>query len=120
MNEALATLNLGDDAKKRAVGKESSRELFVRMFTRCTIKQGMTRWPDFVSAMIDAGFRATYSGGSAVTFNDERTGQGAIDVHRPHPDSDLDPHKLRAIAKRLKKWFGWDENTFYVEAKENV
>lgn len=116
----LAILKLTDENEKIAVGKESLG-LFTRMFTRSTYKQGMTKWTEFVAALKDAGFyagfSATHNGGSVVTFTDERAGKGAIVFHRPHPDPKIDSNMLRGWGKRLRKWFGLDDNMFILRGK---
>lgn len=91
-------------------------ELFTQMFSPYNTKQGCTKWDEFVAAMVDAGCSATHNGGSAVTFRDES--KGAIVVHRPHPESTIDPIKLQSIGKRLAKWFGWGKETFVERGKE--
>lgn len=88
-------------------------QLFATMFSS-EQPSLQTRWDDFVRAMKDAGCCCKANGGSAVTFED---GKHKIVVHRPHPDSTIDPIKLRSISKRLKKWFGWNQNTFVERRK---
>lgn len=90
------------------------------MFSTSEGSQGRTRWDDFVGAMVDAGCSATHGGGSAVTFENERNKQGSIVIHRPHPDSSIDPVMLKAFGKRLTRRMGWDENTFVERAREET
>jgi HicA toxin of bacterial toxin-antitoxin, len=73
-------------------------------------KKSLLDWRKFVGAMTDAGFSASGSGGSAVTFAHE-TG-GRIIFHRPHPIAKVDPTMLAWFGKRLKKWFGMDRTCF--------
>ncbi|KAI4782125.1 hypothetical protein E4T52_02919 [Aureobasidium sp. EXF-3400] len=75
-------------------------------------------WQHFLAAMTDAGFSILQSQGSAVTLKLDRIeGEDKIVVHRPHPVATLHPIMLRAIAKRITKWFGWDKETI-VEREE--
>lgn len=91
-----------------------SKRLLTRMYVTDPNAKKNVRWESFVAAMVDAGFSATHSGGSAVTFKDERFGGGSIVFHRPHPDPCIDDVMLRGMGRRLSKWFGWDKNSFVV------
>ncbi|KAK3716363.1 hypothetical protein LTR37_006513 [Vermiconidia calcicola] len=99
------------------VGAESVR-LFEQVFASFTDAKGGAKWVDFVAAMVDAGCSATHTGGSAVTFKNGWEMKGSIVIHRPHPDATFDTIKLRAIGKRLTKWFGWNEETFVEREKK--
>ena len=116
-DDSIQPLAIDDDSPAHTTQKgidvsDRSICLFSRMFSSFESLRGLTRWEDFVAAMADAGCSATHNGGSAVTFVDERNNCGSIVVHRPHPDPNLDPIKLRAIGKRLGRRFGWDAETF--------
>lgn len=95
-------------ASKRAIG------IFSRMFS---VEAGETDqgcdWDQFVHAMRDVGFSARNSNGSAVVF--ELQDQGKIIFHRPHPVAKIDLVMLKAMGKRMSKWFGWSKGSF-VEA----
>ena len=66
-------------------------------------------WNSFVESMVDAGFTASTSGGSIVTFENA---QGKIVFHRPHPEPSTDPIMLQSMGNRMNKWFGWGRETF--------
>jgi hypothetical protein len=93
-----------------------SLEVFQRMFAVAPEDRD-TKWLDFVSALVDAGFTGTHNGGSAVTFTHGKEG-GAIAVHRRHPDPTISLIRLRRLGRRLSKWFGWSEDTFIERKKE--
>lgn len=76
--------------------------------------KGRVRWPEFAKALIDAGMVQTQGGGSAVTF---KSPEGSISFHMPHPDPVMDSLVLRHFGKRLKKWFGWSNETFVLKLK---
>ncbi|KAI7240313.1 hypothetical protein KC330_g1342 [Hortaea werneckii] len=115
-----------DDAQEKdgttriPVNSESLR-IFARTLpsTTETTFKGVVQWKQFVTAMTDAGFSATHTGGSAVSFERKaRDGaDGTIVFHKPHPDTEMDSLMLRMMGKRLKKWFGWDEGTFVEREK---
>jgi hypothetical protein len=67
-------------------------------------------WDTFVHAMNATGFSAHGGGGSAVIF--EREGEGRIVFHKPHPVAKIDSVMLRAMGKRMAKWFGWSRGCF--------
>ncbi|KAM3154154.1 hypothetical protein ABEW05_005381 [Botrytis cinerea] len=60
----------------------------------------------FVTAMDDAEFTSTESGGSAVTFPITDNG-GSIVFQKPHPTAKVEQFMLQPWGKRLGKWFGW-------------
>ncbi|KAM0164836.1 hypothetical protein ACHAQE_002712 [Botrytis cinerea] len=60
----------------------------------------------FVTAMDDAEFTSTESGGSAVTFPITDNG-GSIVFQKPHPTAKVEQFMLQGWEKRLEKWFGW-------------
>jgi len=71
-----------------------------------------------VIAMEDAGFPAAHSGGSAVTFM--QTGSnGRIIFHRPHPVAKIDQIMLKGFGKRMRKWFGWEKETFVCKKEDD-
>lgn len=74
-----------------------------------------TKWEHFASALTDAGFTMSQSRGSAVAFSKP---EGSIVFHRPHPNPVIDSVMLRAMGKRLRKWFGWGRDVFVQRAKD--
>ncbi|KAG4442716.1 hypothetical protein IFR05_001823 [Cadophora sp. M221] len=72
----------------------------------------------FVNAMGEAGFGAYQGSGSAVVFesvNVERDWVGRkIVFHKPHPVAQIDSIRLRAMGKRMERWFGWNKDKFVV------
>ncbi|KAG8732008.1 hypothetical protein FRC11_001107 [Ceratobasidium sp. 423] len=73
--------------------------------------QGGLAWMDFVKAMIDLGFEYDESSaGSRVRFDPPDKKDKSYTVHKPHPDPWLDPKRVKAIARDLKKMYGFDEN----------
>lgn len=63
--------------------KQDSLSVFCKMYPTEAKAGGSVRWTQFAMAMADAGFAATESGGSAVSFANE---SGSIVLHKPHPD----------------------------------
>jgi len=85
---------------------------FRSMFPETTEeRQRSVDWDAFVSALEDAGLAPKNGGGSIVTFDDAR-GSRKISFYRPHPVPIIDPIMLRAMGRRLNKWFGWDRASF--------
>ncbi|KAI5365922.1 hypothetical protein Slin15195_G074500 [Septoria linicola] len=94
------------------LSKRASKYIFETMFRTNKVAIGMTKWEHFVAAMIDAGFSATHTGGSCVSFRDERFGKGAITLRKLHPDPTLNYKMLKSHARRLHAQFGWTDETF--------
>lgn len=82
------------------------------MFAGYGMAGRLTRWEHVVSALVDAGCSAVTGSGSAVTLTDARNLRGPTVFHRPHPDPSVDSIMLRSVGKQLRKWFGWDAETF--------
>ncbi|KAK4499654.1 hypothetical protein PRZ48_010172 [Zasmidium cellare] len=98
--ECSTTTARSVSATKRAIG------VFTKMFSTEAAETGQScEWIQFVHAMRDVGFSARNSTGSAVVF--ELKDQGKIIFHRPHPVAKIDPVMLKAMGKRMAKWFGW-------------
>ncbi|KAF7923039.1 uncharacterized protein EAE98_007744 [Botrytis deweyae] len=79
-------------------------------------------WDSLVNAMAEAGFIASHErGGSAVQFEPDTSspwfGKGKIVFHKPHPERVVDAVMLGVMGKRMKKWFGWSDETFEVGKK---
>jgi len=78
-------------------------------------------WDKFTDAMAKVGFTARRNGGSAFLFEPSGEskwfGRGKISIHRPHPGSTIDSVMLLCIGKRMKKWFGWNKESFELEKK---
>ncbi|KAH6683222.1 hypothetical protein B0J14DRAFT_673745, partial [Halenospora varia] len=128
---SLRTRNLTLTEEPREVIKATVSRATYAVFAALFPKQNFdeplqksVKWDDFVRAMTDpkVGCVARQNGGdSAVTFEPSEGSQwarkGKICFHRPHPDAVLDPIMLRGNAKRLARWFGWNEETFVLEER---
>ncbi|KAI7032044.1 hypothetical protein KC327_g9712 [Hortaea werneckii] len=98
-------------------------ELFLRMFRpgECTKRTASVPWTAIEAAFADAGCTMEQRQGSAVAFlqhptpsNGDRAGR--VVIHRRHPDPTVNPIALRDIAGKVRKYFGWTEESF-VERK---
>ncbi|TKA71729.1 hypothetical protein B0A55_08533 [Friedmanniomyces simplex] len=94
----------------------TSLDLFHRMFTPTAThkKTASIPWDDLVIALVDAGCTIEQkSGGSAVNFIlPDRAGVGRVSIHRPHPDSRVNPIFLKDCARKVEKYFGWRREGF--------
>lgn len=114
----VESLEIADEVKpvRGTVKTLQSYNILMSMLKSSDDKGKMVEWNAFVTAMAEAGFTATSSGGSAVSFeadeNSQNDWKGRIVFHEPHPVTKIDPIKLQDMGKRMKKWFGWDEDTF--------
>ncbi|KAK2464212.1 hypothetical protein APHAL10511_003669 [Amanita phalloides] len=83
-------------------------------------KQGIApmKWDHFVALMKEMGF--TYdptTAGSSVRFIPPDRRDKPITIHKPHPDPTLQPIKLKEIASRLKRYYGWSKEDFLAQAR---
>ncbi|TGO17517.1 hypothetical protein BTUL_0017g00980 [Botrytis tulipae] len=104
--------------------RKSSYAIFQTMFPTRNFEERTKTvpWDSLVNAMAEAGFIASHdAGGSAVQFEPDTNspwfGQGKIVFHKPHPERVVDAIMLGAMGKRMKKWFGWSDETFEVGKK---
>ncbi|KAH6681775.1 hypothetical protein B0J14DRAFT_577134 [Halenospora varia] len=80
----------------------------------------LINWDDFVQAMQDVGFSARQTTGSEVVFQPEDNDHGwsgRINFLKPHPVAKIDRVMLRAMGKRMGKWYGWGDGTFMVQKR---
>jgi hypothetical protein len=84
--------------------------LFKKMQSR-----GAVDWVDFVAAMADLGFSVVPKLGSVYTFLPPASMgvKRSITVHRPHK-SRIEGYLLLIFSRRLKRVYGWGEETFVV------
>jgi hypothetical protein len=68
------------------------------------------KWEEFESFMTKMGFTVDHStAGSSVRFDPPNPNDRSITFHKPHPDSSLDHHKIKIFGRRLRDYYGWDE-----------
>lgn len=94
--------------------KSSTFDVFSTFFSKSEAR-GSVSWVAFEAAMADLGFSVIPKFGSVFTFLPPET-MGAtrsFTVHRPHK-SNIEGWQLPIISRRLKRVYGWDENTFKV------
>lgn len=80
----------------------------------------LTNWDDFVLAMQDVGFKSQQTTGSEVVFQpeeNERGWSGRINFHKPHPVGKIDRVMMRAMGKRMGRWYGWEDGLFVLKGK---
>jgi HicA toxin of bacterial toxin-antitoxin, len=117
-----STIDTPEQAEEKVTVKEKALATFRALFPQGDGGLKCVTWDSFINAMGKVGFEARRSGGSAVMFepNGESKwfGKGKIVIHRPHPNSDIDQVMLLSIGKRMKKWFGWNRESFALEGKK--
>ena len=71
-------------------------------------------WSEFVQTMRELGFHGSHRGGSVVTFRGEIFVSGElgpqkrnINVHKPHPSTEMDLVLVQTIGRRFNRRFGW-------------
>ena len=76
------------------------------------------KWDTFVRLMREMGFEHNpNTSGSAARFEPPNSKDHPISIHKPHPDSTLTPIMLIKIAKRLKKYYNWNEDDFVAQTR---
>lgn len=80
-------------------------------------RRGAMKWENFLKVMRDMGFSYDPStAGSSVRFDPPNDEDRSITFHKPHPDPTLYPVKIKEFGKKLKEYYGWDEEDFLKRA----
>jgi hypothetical protein len=93
--------------------KESTSSVFSTLLSRSSAARGSIAWDAFAAAMADVGFGVIPKFGSVFTFSPSEKVPVHRDmtVHRLHGPR-IEGWKLLQISQRLKRVFGWDQETF--------
>ena len=116
---APTTRKLYNFARKDKIWKVLGLMFPVDELTTPTERPKVADWKDFLAAFAKIGLMAFHRGGSAFTFSGEILVSDAfgaekhsINVHRPHPDTEMSAIVLRSVGKRCERRFGWTRETF--------
>ncbi|KAK7750557.1 hypothetical protein SLS62_007533 [Diatrype stigma] len=92
--------------------KPSTVRVFATLFSRAESRGSIT-WVDFEAAMADLRFSVMPKFGSVYTFYppENVAVQRSVTFHRPHK-SNIEGYLLLIYGRRLKKVYGWAEQTF--------
>ncbi|CAI4213079.1 unnamed protein product [Parascedosporium putredinis] len=92
----------------------STYDVFSSLFTKDK-SRGSVNWTSFEGAMASLGFSVLPKFGSIYTFSPpESMGvKRSITIHRPH-QSRIEGYLVPIFARRLKRVFGWGQDTFEV------
>ncbi|KAI9170537.1 hypothetical protein HJFPF1_00005 [Paramyrothecium foliicola] len=98
--------------QQRLTVNPSTAQVFSTLFRRSEAR-GSLSWVAFESAMADLGFSIFPKFGSVYTFNPPAHLKlpTSFTIHRPH-QSRIEGHMLLIIARRLKRVYGWNDQTF--------
>ncbi|VDC01651.1 unnamed protein product [Peniophora sp. CBMAI 1063] len=101
-----------------ALGKKAALHMSYVLQSKETVKIVPLRWTDFCKMMAEMGFTMDAStAGSSVRFDPPDGTTRSISFHRPHPEQHIEPVTLRLWGKKLKEYYGWDEEIFLKSAK---
>ncbi|ROW04777.1 hypothetical protein VMCG_04773 [Cytospora schulzeri] len=94
--------------------KASTAEAFSTLFSKSE-SRGTVSWAAFEAAMADLGFSVLPKFGSVYTFSPpgSMNAKKSLTLHRPHK-SNIEGWLIPIFARRLKRVYGWDEDTFEV------
>ncbi|KAF9873519.1 hypothetical protein CkaCkLH20_08978 [Colletotrichum karsti] len=90
-------------------------EVFDTLFNKSKAR-GSISWTSFEAAMAELGFSVFPKYGSVYTFRppSHSTEAKPFTIHRPHGAS-IDGYKILILARRLKRTYGWGEETFVID-----
>ncbi|KAF7855274.1 uncharacterized protein EAF02_011533 [Botrytis sinoallii] len=94
---------------------KNTAHVFSTMFAKSEAR-GSVSWISFEIAMVDLGFSVIPKFGSVYTFSPPAKDVGrmkSITFHRPHK-SEIEGWKLVMFASRLKRVYGWNEQSFKI------
>lgn len=96
--------------------KAATAEVFSTLFAKSEAR-GTVSWAAYEAAMADLGFAVIPKFGSVYTFVPPDSLLGAkksLTIHRPHK-SHIEGWLLPVFARRMKRVYGWDQDTFETE-----
>ncbi|KAF7362489.1 hypothetical protein MVEN_00596600 [Mycena venus] len=77
--------------------------------------EGKMTWKDLCKVFRSLNFTIDDSTpGSAVNFFPPSPKDRPITIHRPHPDPELSPLRIRQLGSRLRRVYGWSEDWFKI------
>ncbi|KAJ6593179.1 hypothetical protein B0H19DRAFT_1089253 [Mycena capillaripes] len=78
--------------------------------------EGKVTWKDVCKVFRSLNFTIDDSTpGSAVNFIPPSPEDRPITIHRPHPDPELSPLRIRQLGSRLRRVYGWSEDWFKIQ-----
>ena len=94
--------------------RKSTADVFSTLFDKSK-SRGTVSWEAFEAAMADLGFSIFPKMGSVYTFcpPESMDTKKSFTIHRPH-QSRIEGYMILIVARRLRRVFGWGENTFEV------
>lgn len=94
--------------------RPSTAEVFSNLFQKSQ-SRGSVSWEAFQAAMAEIGFSALPKYGSLYTFfpPNNMEVKRPVTLHRPHK-SQIEGYKALSFARRLKRLYGWNEQTFQI------
>ncbi|KAH7234142.1 hypothetical protein B0J15DRAFT_571794 [Fusarium solani] len=95
-------------------GSESTIDVFMKIFRKSQAR-GSVSWASFEAAMADVGFSVVGKYSSVYTFRppESMAIRRPLTIHRPH-NGQVEGVRLLILALRLKRAYGWSEETFQV------
>ncbi|KAK0653029.1 hypothetical protein B0T16DRAFT_435514 [Cercophora newfieldiana] len=92
----------------------TAARVFSTLFSKA-LARGSVSWASFGAAMAELGFSVVPKFGSVYTFIPPSTlaVQKPLTLHRPHK-SHIEGHLIPIFAQRLKRTYGWGEESFVV------
>lgn len=94
--------------------RPSTAEVFSNLFQKSQ-SRGSVSWEAFQAAMAEIGFATVPKYGSVYTFfpPDNMEVKKPLTLHRPHK-SRIEGYKALSFALRLKRLYGWNQQTFQI------
>lgn len=92
----------------------TAAQVFSTLFDKA-LSRGSVSWVSFGAAMAELGFSVLLKFGSVYTFfpPSNMAVQKPLTLHRPHK-SHIEGYLIPIFAQRLKRTYGWGEETFVV------
>ncbi|KAJ6534024.1 hypothetical protein DFH09DRAFT_1180889 [Mycena vulgaris] len=83
-----------------------------------TSSEGKVTWKDICKVFRSLNFTIDDSTpGSAVNFIPPSPKDRPLTIHRPHPNPELTPLRIRQLGSRLRRVYGWSEDWFTIVVK---
>lgn len=112
MNSPVVEVEEPSQISQTLSGSESAMDIFMKIFKKSEAR-GSVSWVSFEAAMADPGFSVYSKYSSVYTFRppESMAIRKPVTLHRPH-NGQIEGVRLLILALRLKRTYGWSEQTF--------
>ncbi|KZP00386.1 hypothetical protein CALVIDRAFT_273823 [Calocera viscosa TUFC12733] len=96
--------------KEYIISPRKQAKLFKRIFSEAPPSN--IKWSELENAMRAIGFKIVPIAGTAIRFEPPVDRERPVVLYRPHPGKEIEPQKVKEIARVLQRRYGWSVDMF--------